>query len=611
MTTIQSSQLDFNNIKNSLKTYLARQPEFTDYNFEAAGLSNILDVLAYNTHLNGLVANFAINESFLTTAQLRSSVVSHAESLGYSPRSKKSATAYLNLRISNTSSGRSTTLTLPAYTKFTTSVDGVAYTFQTISTHTAIDDGSGNYVFTTSTGSTLIPVYEGRLTTKTFVVGEVADNQVYVIPDVNMDSSTLDVKVFDTLTGTSFKSYTSLRRAIRIASDSTYYDIHETPNGYFDLHFSDGLTLGLAPVAGNKVVATYLSTAGAAANTANRFNASTTISMDGSNYNLIVTTLSAAAGGADKESIESIRQNAPIAFAAQQRLVTALDYRGVILANYAAATDVAAWGGEDNIPPKYGKVIVSLRFADGVNSVAQQAVKDSIINDVTNNLAIVSIDTEFADPLVTYIGCQTYFNYNPNRTTVPVSVAETQVLNLVNSYSNSNLERFGGTFRRSNLLAQIDESSDAILDSRMDIILQRRFTPTLNAATSYSIPFPVALAAPNNQTHTVTSNNFVFNSQVCSIKNRLASTTLQVVTPDGVVVVDNVGVYNPTTGLVTLTGLNLSSVVGYTTNPEIKISITPANISTIQPTRNNILEIDLSSSFAIGTLDYENNRVTV
>lgn len=611
MTTIQSSQLDFNNIKNSLKTYLAQQPEFSDYNFEASGLSNILDVLAYNTHMNGLIANFALNESFLVTSQLRSSVVTHAESLGYTPRSKTAAVAYLRLSISNTNSGRSTTVTLPAYSKFTTSVDGISYNFQTIYPYSATDDGSGNYVFTTSTGSTLIPVYEGRLTTKTFIVGEAGDNQIYVIPDANTDDTTLDVKVYDTLTGTSYKTYTSIKRAVRIAADSTYYSTHEAPNGYVDLHFGDGLTTGLAPVAGNRIVATYLSTAGAAANTANRFTPSTTVSMDNANYNLTATVQAAAAGGADRESIETIRQNAPIAFAAQQRLVTALDYKGVIMANYAAAEDVSAWGGEDNIPPKYGKVMVSIKFADGVTSQAQQVIKDSIVNDVTNNLAIVSIDTEFVDPIVTYIGCQTYFNYNPNRTTTPVSVAETQVINLISQYSNNNLERFGGSFRRSNLLAEVDELSDAILDSRMDIILQRRFTPTLNAATSYSIVFPVTLASPNNQTPVVTSNTFVFKSQVGSIKNRLGSNVLQIVDPTGTVLADNVGNYNPNTAAVTLTGLNISSVVGYTINPEIKLNIVPANPATISPRRNNVLEIDLSSSFAIGSLDYENNRVTV
>ena len=611
MTTIQSTQLDFDAIKNSLKTYFAQQSEFSDYNFEASGLSNILDVLAYNTHMNGLIANFALNESFLTTAQLRSSVVSHSEALGYTPRSKTAAVAYLNLSLVNTINGRSTTVTLPAYTKFTTSVNGVSYNFQTIAPYTAIDNGSGYYVFTTSTGSTSIPVYEGRQSTKTFLVGESTEEQIYVIPDENLDTATLDVKVYDTASGSSYTSYTSLKTAVTVNAESTYYDVHESPNGYWEIHFSDGLTTGKAPTAGNKIVVTYLSASGSEANRANRFTPTTTVTMDSASYNLTTLVAAAAAGGGDKESIASVRRNAPIAFASQQRLVTALDYKGVILANYGAVTDAVAWGGEDNVPAKYGKVLVSLIFADGVDAGSKQAIKDSIVNDVTNNLSIMSIDTEFIDPVVTYIGCQTYFNYNPNRSTISVGIAESQVIDTIESYFTTNLGQFAGTFRRSNLLAEIDDLSDAILDSRMDVILQRRITPTLNASTSYSINFPVSLASPNSTTHTITSNTFVYNSQVCSIKNKLSSNVLQVVDPSGIVLVDNVGSYNTTTGVITLTGLTISSVVGYTSNPELKISAVPSNPATVRSSNNYVLELDLGSSYAVGSLDYENNRVSI
>lgn len=611
MTTIQSTQLDFDTIKNSLKTYFAQQPEFTDYNFEASGLSNLLDVLAYNTHANGLIANFALNEAFLTTAQLRSSVVAHSEALGYTPRSTTSAVAYVRLSFVNTTSGRSSITTLPAYTSFTTSINGVSYNFQTIIPYSATDDGNGNYVFRTPTGSTSIPIYQGRLTTKTFLVGETTENQIYVIPDENIDTSTIDVKVYDTISGSSFTSYTSLKTAVRIDSTSTYYDIHESPNGFWELHFSDGLTTGIAPKAGNRVVVTYLSTVGATANGANRFFPSTTVSMDGSTYNLTTLVQAAAAGGSSKESIESIRKNAPIAFAAQQRLVTALDYKGVILANYGAVQDAIAWGGEDNVPPQYGKVLISLNFADGVDAAAQQAVKDSIVADVTNNLSIMSIDTEFVDPVVTYVGCQTNFNYNPNKSTVSVSVVETQVLDTIEKYFTDNLTQFGGTFRRSNLLALIDDMSDAILDSRMDIVLQRRITPILNTSMQYSVVFPVSIAQPNATTHTVTSNNIIYKSQLCSIKNKLSTNTLQLLAPDGAVVLDNVGSYNPLTGVVSIVGLNISSVVGYTINPELKINVIPSNPSTVRTVRNNTLELDFSISFAAGNLDYENIRVNV
>ena len=198
-TTINSSALDFNNIKNNLKTYLANRDQFRDYNFEASGLSNVLDVLAYNTHLNALIANFALNESFLGTAQLRSSIVSLAEGIGYIPDTITSSVAKLRIFFTTDVTPREQRIVLPAYTKFTTSVDDVTYTFQTIEAYYAVDDGTGFYEFKTSTGSNQIPIYEGTLKTKTFLVGEYEDNPVYVIPDNTIDAATVSVNVFENL----------------------------------------------------------------------------------------------------------------------------------------------------------------------------------------------------------------------------------------------------------------------------------------------------------------------------------------------------------------------------------------------------------------------------
>jgi hypothetical protein len=228
-TNIQSTQLDFATIKNSLKTYLAQQTEFTDYNFEASGLSNILDVLAHNTHFNGLIANFALNESFLNTAQLRSSVVSHAESLGYNPKSITSAIAYLNISAVITAGGRPTSITLPKYSAFTASVNDVTYTFYTLEAYTATDNGSGNYSFLNSDGTTGIPVVEGSLRTKTFYVGQASDRQIYVVPDLTVDASTVTVNVFNSATSSDFLIYTPLYNAITvnaiIVNDITFNDI--------------------------------------------------------------------------------------------------------------------------------------------------------------------------------------------------------------------------------------------------------------------------------------------------------------------------------------------------------------------------------------------------
>ena len=199
-TTIRSTALDFNNIKSNLKTYLANSNEFKDYNFEASGLSNILDVLAYNTHINGLIANFALNESYLPTAQLRSSMVSLAEGVGYVPDTNTASQAKVRITFNN--SNMSNTVILPAYTKFDTTVDDVSYTFQTIEAHTAVNYGSGFYEFKTAAGSNQIPIFEGTLRSKTFLVGEYEDNPVYVIPDRTIDADTVTVNIFESATST-------------------------------------------------------------------------------------------------------------------------------------------------------------------------------------------------------------------------------------------------------------------------------------------------------------------------------------------------------------------------------------------------------------------------
>ena len=604
-TTIQSTQLDFSQIKNKLKTFLAQQPEFADYNFEGAGLSNILDVLAWNTHFNGLIANFALNESFLSTSQLRSSVVGHADALGYVPRSRTASLGVVSLSIVNTTPGRSVSVTIPAFTTLVGAVDGVAYQFQTIEPHTAFDNGIGTYTFLNSLGEDEITVKEGRLTSKTFYVGEVGDRTMYVIPDTNVDTATIEVRVYDSPSSSTFVTYTNLRQAVQVTSDSTVYDLAEAPNGYWELHFSDGFSTGKTPVTGNKIVVSYLSVSGEEANGVSLFTPSNSITMDGNQFNLRVDVVAPSSGGAEKESVDSIKQNAPIAFASQQRLVTALDYRAQILSTFGTVRDCIAWGGEDNVPAQYGKVFVSLRFQDGLTPAIQQATKDAIVSQLSNNLAVMSIDTVFVDPAVVYLGCQTTFNYNPNRSSTSVGIAESLVIQAIVDYFNTNLQVFGGAFRRSNLLTEIDELSDAILDTRMDITTQLRFTPILGLSGSYNVQYPFAIAAPNGLSPTITSNTFLYGSTACTIRNALSSTKLQVVSSTGEILIDNVGAYTPTTGLVSLVGFAPTNIQGDTV---IKINASPQNQGTVKTARNYLLQLDLGTSFAVGVLDFENSQ---
>lgn len=609
-TTIRSTNLDFDTLKSRLKDYLKSRAEFSDYDFEGSGLSNVLDVLAYNTHFNGLIANFALNESFLNTAQLRSSVVSHAEALGYVPWSYVSSSALLNLSVTISDANRPTSITLPAGTRFTAPAGGVSYTFRTREAYTATDDGSGVYSFVTSTDSTDIPVYEGIQKTKTFFVGETDETQIYVIPDITADTDSLDVRVYDTAGSSTYVSYTDLRNAIRITTTSKHYQVKEVPNGYYELVFGDGQSTGLTPSAGNKIVVTYLSAAGEVANGAETFTPVSDLTVEGyGDYPISITTSSESAGGSFKESIESIRQNAPIQFASQQRLVVAEDYKAQILSKFGSyLTDVISWGGADNNPPEYGKVFVGLKFKDGISSGTQAQVKNDIITTLTDNLAIMSIVTDFTDPIEVYLEIETFFNFDPDLSNLTPRATENLVFSTIQTYFNNNLKKFGKIFRRSDLLGTIDDLDEAILNSRMNVKLQRRFNPVVGQALSYTITYPVTIANPDDVNRIVTSGRFTFNSRTCFIRNKLSSNKLEIVDIDGNIQVDNVGEYNASNGTILLQGFNPSAIEAGST---LKISVVPTNQSTVRPLRNYILDLDAEVSFAQSQLDYQETRVTL
>lgn len=608
MALIKSTDLDFNNIKTSLKDYFKQQSEFADYDFEASGLSNILDVLAYNTHINGLIANLGINESFLTSAQLRSSVVSHAETLGYYPRSKTGSSATVTIKAA-TSDTVTASHTLPANTTFTATVDDVVYTFQTLENYIASNDGSGNFVYKTTAGSDNIVIKEGSQKTKTFIVGDTADNQVYIIPEDNIDTSTISVKVFDTTTGSTFTTYTDIQKQVRINTDSTVFIVRESPNGFFELTFSDGNVLGKSPKAGNKIEVKYLTTKGGSANNATSFSANSKVTINSVDYALTVTKVSNSAGGAEKETIESIKANAPVAFATQQRLVTAEDYKALILQRYSSTVeDVIAWGGNDNVPATYGNVYVALKFKTGVTAATQTSTKDNIKSQLANNLGIMSIDTIFATPRDTFIEIATTFNFDPDLTGDTIETTQTNIQNTVNQFFTDNLNKFGATFRKSVLLAKIDDLSPAILNSIQDIKVQQRLVPTLNKLFNQDIIFPVTLATPDDVNYRLTTSNFTFDGKTCSVRNKLKTSTLELVDGStGSVIRDNVGSYDAASGKVTLTGLTISAFEG----DAIKISVKPADENTIRPLRNYILKVDSAKSSTVGTTDFQNTAVTL
>tara|TARA_A100001201_G_scaffold131080_1_gene117108 strand:- start:3226 stop:5064 length:1839 start_codon:yes stop_codon:yes gene_type:complete len=608
-TTIKSTALDFESIKSNLKTFLKSKSEFTDYDFEASGLSNILDVLAYNTHFNGLTANFALNETFLDTAQLRSSVVSHAEALGYEPRSSTSSSATINVTMTISDPARQSQYTLTEGTTFTASVDGVSYTFVTREDFTAQDD-NGTYVFKTTAGSNVIPIFEGSFKTRNFFVGETGERQIYVLPDTTIDTSTLVVDVFESSTSSSKEEYTNLNAAVEITTASTHYEVKETPNGFYELAFGDGISTGKAPAAGSRIRVKYVSTNGAAANTASSFTyTGQAFTVNNVNFTPTTALVTQSAGGAAKESIESVRLNARTAFSSQNRLVTAKDYESQILSKYGTnITDVTAYGGQDNVPPKYNAVYVSLKFADSLSNTQKADIKNQITQNLTDNLAIAGVETIYIDPIEAFLELDVFYNFDPDLTSLTSNATANNIKTQVETHFNNNLKKFDKVFRRSLLTAEIDDLDDSILNSRMTVKVQQRITPSVTAKSSYELAFPMLIAVPDATTTLVSSSNFTFQAQTCSIRNRANSTTLEIVNNTGDVLVDNIGNVTPSTGKLNLTGFLPTAVDN---SGVLKIAVRPANESTIRPLRNYIIDIDSTQLNVTTQVDFQNTETVI
>lgn len=595
-TTIKSTALDFDNIKEALKDYFKSTDEFADYDFAASGLNNLMDVLAYNTHLNGLIANFTLNESFLGTAQLRSSLVSLATGIGYIPDTKTASRAIIRVRANLSAvTSRPSVISLPKYTRFTATLDDVSYTFQTIENYDAEDNGSGIYYFKTDTGSEEIPIYEGSVRTKTFLVGEYSENDVYIIPDVNLDADTVEVNVYETPSASEFTAYQNIIDTVSVNENSTLYILKESPNGFYQLSFGANDILGRAPRAGNAIQVKYLSTKGAIADGITSFTPQDTIVVDGSNRSLLISTISPSAGGDEKETIESIRRNAPFQYATQNRMVTPEDYTSIILRNFSTLIkDIKSWGGEDNPKPKFGTVFSSILFKDDVSTAQIQSVKNQIA-DLVDQLAIVSFNVEFADPVETFVETSVFFQVNPRLTPLSLNTIKTEVRSVISNYFDNTIGNFDQSFRRSNLLTLVDDVSPAVLSSRADVKIQQRITPVLNSRNTFTLTFPADLRAPDDELPVITSSTFIVNNTPSIIRNKLSSTILQVVAVGtNEIVVDNIGSYDPIAKSVQIVSLKPSGISGAANY--IKISAVPANQSFVTPTLNDILKYDAEAS---------------
>ena len=606
-TTIQSSSLDFDAIKNNLKTYLQQQKEFKDYDFDASGLNNLLDVLAYNTHLNGLTANMALNESFLNTAQLRSSVVSHAETLGYIPASKSASQAVINMsfNVGTSQADVPEKLQISSGYKFTANVNDASYTFQTQELIEAINDGNNFFQLQTLDGSTDIPIKEGIAKTKTFFAGEDSEETVYIIPDVSLDRATAVIKVFDSSTSSDFTTYINLETANNITATTPAYILKEAPNGYYELTFGNGSTLGAVPKAGAKITVEYLSVDGENANGARLFEPLATVEVTeppsgiGLEQLPLISTVNRSVGGAQKETLDSIRRNSPFRYASQNRMVTHSDYSSLILRSYGSyINDIIAWGGEDNVVPEYGMAFLSVDFKIDINTTLRNTIKDNI-KVLVDQLSIASFGLKFSDPITTFLETNVFFQYNPDYTNLAINTLQENVKTVVANYYDTNIGKFGQAYRRSSMLALVDDVSPAILSSRVDTKMQQVFTPSGGVEQDFTFSFPVPIAVADDINTVVNTSTFLFlpeydpilnptpTVKTCRLENKLSTNTLQVIeSATGGIIKDNAGSFNASAGTVTLTGFKANS------NDAIKLSVLAANASAIVPTREYILKSD-------------------
>ena len=596
-TKLEISELDFDGIKSNLKTFLSQQNEFTDYDFEGSGMSVLLDTLAYNTHYLAYNANMLANEMYLDSADLRSSVVSLAKQVGYTPTSCTSSTATINV-LMNDATGAS--LTMSRGTKFTTTVDGQSYSFVNNS-DVSINPVNSVYQFNN------LVVYEGSYLNYKYTANTSDIDQRFIIPNDSVDTTTLTVKVQESSSDSTTKTWTLASGITGIDNESEVYFLQEVEGGRFEVYFGDGV-MGKAIADGNIVIFDYINSNRDAPNGASSFTLSGTI---GGFTSATVTTISNAAGGTGLESITSIKYNAPRDYSAQDRAVTAEDYKTLVKSLYANAQSVQVYGGEDAAVPDYGKVYISIKAKSGSNLTV--ATKESIVQSL-KKYAVASVTPVIIDPETTYITLVVNFKYDSGKTTKDVTTLQTNVLNAIASYNNNTLEDFAGMFRYSQVLQNINEADTSVLSNITTVKMYKYVTPTLSSALKYTLSFNNALYNPHSGHNStgggiVSSSGFKIDGDTTNehFLDDNGAGVLRVYYLNGATRVytdSTYGTVDYATGEVILTSANITSIsnVDGATSTQIRVFVIPSS-NDIVPVRNQVLSIDTSNSTITGEVD--------
>ena len=466
--------LEFNDIKASIKNYLKAQTEFQDYNFEGAGITQLINILAYNAHYDALSANFMANEMFMDTAVKRSSVVSRAKELGYTPTSRRSATATLNITFSNvTNANNITALTLLPGTRFTSIIGQSIATFVTTSTTVASRSiVNGQFVYTGT-----VTVYEGILTQQTLTYNAL-DNIVH-IPNLDIDTSTLKVEVWQNGQWSEFVKPSTL---LTVGPNDKIYMIQEGFDGY-EIYFGDGV-FGLPPANQASIRTTYVVTSGQGNGALNFTLASAIANATGSTIS--ISAKAQSDGAKLLESIESIRFNATNQYGTQNRAVIASDYAALAISNFSFVKDAFAWDGATSNPPQFGKVVLCVQPTIGD---ALTDAQKNILTTFLQSKAVAGTQIAYLDP--NYIGLvvSTTIRYNTALLNTGVYELSAAVSAAIFNYAANSVQRFNGVFRSSALAKIIDSSNYAIVSSLTTVSLLKEIVPTVFGINNFKFSY--------------------------------------------------------------------------------------------------------------------------
>lgn len=581
-TTINVASLDFDEIKQNLKTYLQSNPQFNNVDFDGSNMNVMLDVLSYNTYLNSFYLNMVASEMFLDSAQLRDSVISHAKSLNYLPRSFRSSRAFVNIQITPANNDVNTVV-IPYNTEFISRVGSNTYTFSTL------EDIS----ITTSTNSVFyannVVLYEGLYTEDVFVVDVSNTAQRYVLSNPNIDTTSLKVIVSEN-DGDNVYRYEVRSSLFDVSANTAMCFIQAAENNKYEVVFGNGIS-GRPPTDGAIVIARYQSSSGELPNGASVFVPTGSI---GGHSNVTVSTVLSAMSGSVHESVDSIKFNAPRFYQTQERAVTANDYRVMLQVTYPEITAINVFGGEDADPPRYGTVVISLSVA-GTNFIPEY--KKAEYTEYIKRRASLSSDPIFVEPVYMGIDIDVDVKYNTGSTTNSVQDIETAVRTAISDYSANSLEDFDSVLRYSTLVKAIDAADGSIIGNDLFVKPYLSFVPTLNESQTHTLkfynsfrrlPFSNRVHVYEDE-HTIRSTPFIYNGSLCTLEDdgNGVLRIVQVSGTDHLVVVEDAGSVDYAAGIVIIKNFKVSSYVG----TKIKVYAIPLSRD-ITASKNQIVRIE-------------------